>query len=79
MIQEILKHTKLPEDIEPPKIPLYPNFEEYAKWVTFAVNRNGDYSMEEKKKVVDILQQLGSLQSDVDDSPKVEFKQKKYL
>ena len=32
-----------------------------------------------KEQAEDILQQLGSLQSDVDDSPKVEFKQKKYL
>lgn len=79
MVQEILKHAKLPEPVKAPSIPLYPNFEEYAKWVTFAVNRNGDYSMEEKQKVVDILARLGSLDSEIDESPKTEYKIKKYL
>ena len=77
--QEILKHTKMPEPVQAPSIPLYPKFEEYAKWVTFAVNRNSHYSMEEKQKVVDILARLGSLDSEMDESPKTEFKEKKYL
>lgn len=69
----------MPEPVQAPSIPLYPNFEEYAKWVTFAVNRNSHYSMEEKQKVVDILARLGSLDSEMDESPKTEFKEKKYL
>lgn len=47
--------------------------------VAFAVNRNGDYSMEEKQKIMDILAKVGSLDSDVDDSPKSEFKERKNL
>ena len=43
------------------------------------MNRNSHYSMEEKKKVVDILTRLGSLDSEMDESPKTEFKEKKYL
>lgn len=75
----MLQHTKMPEDVKAPSIPNYPNLEKYAKMVTFAVNRNGDYSREEKQKIVDILAQLGSLDSEIDESPKSEFKPKKYM
>ena len=72
-------HAKIPEPVKAPKIPLYPQFEEYTKWVTFAVNRNGDYSQEDKQRVVDILQRLGSLDAEIDESPKGTFKVKKYM
>ena len=47
--------------------------------MTFAVNRNGDYSQEDKQRVVDILQRLGSLDAEIDESPKGTFKVKKYM
>ena len=75
----MLQHAKMPEPVAAPAIPKYPNLENYAQMVAFAVNRNGDYSMEEKQKIMDILAKVGSLDSDVDDSPKSEFKERKNL
>ena len=69
----MLQHAKMPEPVAAPAIP------QYAQMVAFAVNRNGDYSMEEKQKIMDILAKVGSLDSDVDDSPKSEFKERKNL
>ena len=69
----------MPEEVKAPVIPNYPNFEEYARRVTFAVNRNGDYTMEDKQRVVDALQRIGDVKSDVDESPKIPFKPKKYM
>lgn len=69
----------MPEELEAPAIPKYPNFEEYARRVTFAINRNGDYTMEDKQRVVDALKRIGELTSEVDESPKTPFKPKKYM
>ncbi|KAK8823311.1 hypothetical protein WA577_002232 [Blastocystis sp. JDR] len=79
LTEEVLQHAKMPEPVAAPAIPKYPNLEKYAQMVAFAVNRNGDYSMEEKQKIMDILAKVGSLDSDVDDSPKSEFKERKNL
>ena len=69
----------MPEPLKAPKIPLYPNTEKYAEMVTFALNRNGNWTREEKQKVLDILARLGSLDAEIDESPKTPWKPKKYM
>ena len=73
----MLQHAKMPEPVAAPAS-LAGTLRPYQV-VAFAVNRNGDYSMEEKQKIMDILAKVGSLDSDVDDSPKSEFKERKNL
>ena len=53
--------------------------EKYAEMVTFALNRNGNWTREEKQKVLDILARLGSLDAEIDESPKTPWKPKKYM
>lgn len=62
-----------------PPFPSTPTWRSTRRWWRSPVNRNGDYSMEEKQKIMDILAKVGSLDSDVDDSPKSEFKERKNL
>ena len=69
----------MPTPLEAPKFPNYPNYEKYVQSAVFALNRNVNFTQEEKEKMISIFTELGSLTSDVDESPKGEYKLKKNL
>ena len=69
----------MPTPLEAPKFPNYPNYEKYVQSAVFALNRNANFTQEEKDKILSIFTELGSLTSEVDESPKGEYKLKKNL
>lgn len=74
-----MQHTKMPEPLPIPTFAMYPNYEKFVQSAVFALERNAKFSREEKERMVEIFAELGSLSSEVDESPKGEYKVKRNL